>query len=268
VFENSGRHPWASINYIASHDGFTLHDLASYAERHNDANGEDNRDGHHNNLSLNHGVEGETDDLSILAERARYKRNLLATLFLSLGTPMLLMGDELSRSQRGNNNAYCQDNETSWLDWTAGVAADPDLLSFIETLADIRRNHPALRRFAYFDGIPDAETGLRDTYWLAPEGREMTMEDWAADGRRTIGFQFGNDGGPDARLLLIFNGAEEEILFRLPGNFPGRLWRPVFDSSRRDGRPDPRTESVGVGRPIHVAARSVQLLKHRRRAGR
>ena len=270
VFQGSGRHPWASINYVTSHDGFTLHDLSAYERRHNQANGEENRDGHHNNLSLNHGVEGETDDPDILALRAQYRRNLLATLFLSLGTPMLLAGDEFSRSQGGNNNAYCQDNETSWVDWQERTI-DPEFLGFVATLTEIRRSHPALRRFDYFDGIPDAGTGLSDTYWLAPEGREMTMDDWAADWRRTIGFQFGNDAGPDARLLLIFNGADDEVVFQLPDEFPGEKWRPVFDSSTADGRADPEAPGLTAGGSMPVPARSVQLLKHvakRTRSGR
>jgi glycogen operon protein len=184
---------------------------------------------------------------------------------------MMLAGDEIARSQSGNNNAYCQDNEIGWIDWRREAAADPELQPFIETLAAVRRAHPALRRFEYFDGIPDGESGLQDTYWLAPEGREMTIDDWTADWRRTIGFQFGNDTAAEDRLLLIFNGGEEEVPFRLPEDFPGAAWRPIFDSSTATGTPGADGPALTTGHPIRIPPRSVRLLRHapkRARSGR
>jgi glycogen operon protein len=175
ILEGSGRGPTASVNYVASHDGYTLEDLVSYEQRHNWPNGEENRDGHEPNHSWNCGAEGPTDDPDILHLRARQKRNLLASLMLSQGVPMLLMGDELSRSQRGNNNAYCQDNEVTWLDWVDARKADPDLPAFVARLAEIRRSHAALRRDDFLDGIPDPATGLKDVHWLAPDGRRWSL---------------------------------------------------------------------------------------------
>lgn len=197
IYEVSRRHPWSSVQFVTSHDGFTLHDLVSYNERHNEDNGEDNRDGHAHNLSWN-GVEGLTDDDAGMPH-ARQKRNLLATLLLSVGTPMLLMGDELSRTQNGNNNAYAQDNETSWLDWEAGITRD--------RIARVRANAcpgcgATMRKFPPHD-VPERKalpgTGLKDVYWLAPEGREMSAEDWSQDLRRALGMQIGNEGHGERR---------------------------------------------------------------------
>src|SRR5690606_18402714 len=220
-FRPSGRHPWASVNYVCSHDGFTLQDLVSYDRRHNEANGEGNQDGHSHNLSWNCGVEGPSDDPDIVALRARQKRNLIATVLLSQGTPMLLMGDELSRTQGGNNNAYAQDNETSWLAWDDD-GGDPAMLDFMRRTIALRKRFDAFRRHDFYTG--HAKDGLKDVYWLAPQGREMTESDWDEDLRRTLGVQFGNDAPDGARFLLLLNAAPEEVSFSLPEDFGDGRW--------------------------------------------
>ncbi|MFC6050348.1 glycogen debranching enzyme GlgX, partial [Methylobacterium hispanicum] len=207
VFAPSGRSPLASINFAASHDGYTLADVVAYEEKHNEENGEGNRDGHGHNVSRNYGVEGDTDDPEILKVRARQKRNLLATVMLAQGVPMLLMGDERSRSQGGNNNAYCQDNAVSWMDWTSDP--DPTLATFVANLLRLRREEPALRRRRFFDGSAiDPEEPLRDVHWLSPDGTEMDGAAWGEDGRQAFGMQIGNDGEAGQRLLILFNAAE------------------------------------------------------------
>jgi len=230
IYGPPGRQPTASINYVCAHDGFTLDDLVSYDERHNEANGENNEDGHKTNLSWNCGAEGPTDNAGILALRARQKRNLLATLFLSQGVPMLLMGDEMSRTQRGNNNAYCQDNRLSWLDWEKAQANDPDLLGFTQTLLQFRRQHEAFRRRDFLTGRILPGTALKDVYWLAPEGHEMTPADWHGPSRRALGMQIGNEAGDDRRFLLLLNAAPDAVPFRLREDFPGESWVSVFDT--------------------------------------
>jgi isoamylase len=260
VFQHSGRHPWASINFVTAHDGFTLDDLVSYNERHNLANGEDNRDGHGHNLSWNFGVEGPTDDSAIIVLRGRQKRNLLATLLFSQGVPMLLMGDELSRSQRGNNNAYAQDNAISWLDWEEGSELDPDLLVFCRRLAQLRRDHEAFHRRAFHTGAPVRGTGLKDVYWLAPEGREMTNRDWGDGMRRAIGMQLGNDASDGKRLLILFNAEPDGILFALPEDLPGR-WRPILDSTSTDGGALDPEIVLEPGGSFSMTARSLVLFR-------
>src|SRR2546421_4029920 len=181
LYQDDGRRPVASINFVACHDGFTLADLVSYNAKHNEANGEDNRDGDNHNRSWNSGVEGPTDDQDVLALRARQRRNLMATVLLSQGVPMIGHGDELGRTQRGNNNAYCQDNELTWVDWDN---ADDQLLKFVRTLIDFRARHPVFRRRRFFTGKPVGRTSgnqLPDLEWFAPDGRTMTMDDWDND---------------------------------------------------------------------------------------
>jgi glycogen operon protein len=262
IFEPSGRHPWASVNFVCAHDGFTLQDLVSYNERHNEANGENNQDGHGHNLSWNCGVEGPTDDPEILALRARMKRNLLATVLFSQGVPMLLMGDELSRSQGGNNNAYAQDNEISWLDWEAGAAVDPDFLSFTRTAIALRKRYDAFRRRAFLTGATLPFNGLKDVYWLAPEGHEMTMEDWGDGQRRTFGMQIGNDAADGERFLLLFNAAPDLVEFRLPQDFPNGTWVQVFDTSLPEGlvRQSPVIVSRGASFPLE--GRTLVMFQH------
>src|SRR6185369_837523 len=194
LYAQSGRQPYASINFVTAHDGFTLHDLVSFSEKHNEANGEDNRDGENNNLSWNNGVEGPTDDPGIVATRERQKRNLLATLLLSQGVPMISHGDELGRTQQGNNNAYCQDNDISWINWDL-TSEQKALCEFVRQLVHFRLSEPALRRRKYFQGR--SIRGGKDVAWLAADGREMTDEAWNADFVRSIG------------MLLSGNAIEE-----------------------------------------------------------
>src|SRR5688500_5273253 len=176
LYAPNGRRPSASVNFVTAHDGFTLCDLVSYNDKHNDANGEHNQDGESHNRSWNHGVEGPTEDEAINALRARQQRNLLATLLLSQGVPMLLAGDEIGRSQQGNNDAYCQDNELSWIDWDA---ADQDLLYFTVSLLAFRRAHPVFRRRRWFQGRPLLHgRDVRDIAWFTPAGQEMSEKDW------------------------------------------------------------------------------------------
>jgi isoamylase len=234
LFEHQGRRPWSSINFIAAHDGFTLADLVSHEERHNEANLENNGDGHGHNLSWNNGIEGPSDDPLVIAARKRDLRNLLATLFFSQGTVMLGMGDELGRSQAGNNNAYCQDNALSWLDWET---ADHDLSAFVAELAAIRRAHPVLRCGQFLHGLTVAADGTPDVQWLSPEGTVLTADDWHDHTRRAILLvlagdalvELGGDGHPaeDSRFVLALNAGREALPLRLPEGG----WRVRLDTS-------------------------------------
>ena len=221
----SGKRPYASINFVTAHDGFTLHDLVSYNEKHNEANGEDNRDGHNHNVSWNCGVEGPTDDPLILALRERQKRNLLATLLLSQGVPMLLAGDERSHTQQGNNNAYCQDNTLGWLDW-ASTPEREALTTFVQRLIALRRAHPSFRRRNFFEGKPIEGDTVKDVSWFRPDGAEMTPEDWQDSHTRGLAMLMSGRGiseqGPrgetlwDDDFLLLLNSHHDEIPFTLP----------------------------------------------------
>ncbi len=256
VFERSGRAPQASVNYAASHDGFPTADVAAFAERHNAANGEGNRDGHGDNLSWNGGVEGPTDDPAILARRARDRRNLLASAFLSLGSPMLLAGDEFARSQGGNNNAYCQDNATSWLDWEA--AADPDLPAFVARLASIRRAHPALRRIAFLTGEPGPD-GRPDVAWLRPDGTPLQPADWHDDGLRAFAMLTGGADGPP--LLLVVNGGTRDLAVPRPGPEAGSGWRALLTTATSTGAADGSEHPRDRPGTFAVAARSAVLFE-------
>lgn len=249
IFAASGRWPLSSINFAASHDGFTLADVVAYEEKHNLANGEDNRDGHGHNLSRNYGFEGETTDPVILNLRARQKRNLLATVFLAQGVPMLLMGDERSRSQRGNNNAYAQDNATSWMDWEN----DPDLslTTFVGNLTRLRREQPALRRRDYLTGALVDDGPLRDVHWLAPGGTEMRDGDWADSDRQAFGMQIGNDLPQADRLLILVNAAEEPCDFTL-APIIGGPWTAIFETTRMTG-------AVPAGQPMFPTGAGIRL---------
>jgi len=243
LYGRSGRLPHASINFITAHDGFTLHDLVSYNEKHNEANLEDNRDGHSNNLSWNCGVEGPTDDPVVCALRARQKRNMLATLLLSQGVPMLLAGDEIGRPQKGNNNAYCQDNEISWVDWNIDAERE-HLLEFVRNMLYVRRTHPVFRRRHFFQGRPLHDTEVKDIAWLKPDGAEMTPQEWSQDFARCLGVYLAGDavdesdarGRPvtDENFLVLFNAHHEPIPFRLP-RFGAMQWLALLDTARDDG---------------------------------
>jgi len=229
----ASRGPLASINFITAHDGFTLGDLASYAQKHNWANGERNADGISENHSRNWGAEGPTDDPAILALRNRHRRNLIATLLLSQGVPMVLAGDELGHSQNGNNNAYCQDNETGWIDW---ASADEPFLRFVQRVIDLRRRHPAFRRETFFSGLPDVN-GRKDIVWLHASGREMSDSDWRDPNLSSFGCSFG-DG---ERFLCLFNAGAADASFLLPSERVS--WSLVLDSGYADGNRETRIAS-------------------------
>ncbi|ALK10274.1 glycogen debranching protein GlgX [Blastochloris viridis] len=238
IFNRRGRKAWASVNFITAHDGFTLNDLVSYNDKHNEANGEDNRDGHNANHNWNHGAEGPTDDAAIRALRERQKRNFLATLMFSQGTPMLAAGDEIGRTQGGNNNAYCQDNPVSWLDWT--LADDQRaLLQFARRVIAIRHTYPVLRRQRFFTGEWNDQLGVCDLTWLTPDGDDMTEAHWTDPVAKCVGAVF--DGraqtsgirrrGSDDTLLLIVNAADNVVRFNLPAIAGGRGWLRLIDTN-------------------------------------
>lgn len=240
MFESHGRRPWASVNFVTAHDGFTLHDLVSYNHKHNEANGEDNRDGSNDNNSWNCGVEGETHDAAVLRLRAKQRRNLLATLLLSQGLPMILGGDEFGRSQGGNNNAYCQDNKISWFDWS-GVEDDATFLQFTRNLIRLRRDHIVFHRSRFFHTRFIPGTKIQDITWLKPEGREMTSHDWANPANHFIGFLIRGEAGeyhltargeaqPDRSFLVIMNAHHEPVSWTLPALEVGLCWDLVFDT--------------------------------------
>ena len=192
LYRSDGRRPFASVNFVTAHDGFTMRDLVTYEQKRNEANGEDNRDGESHNRNWNCGVEGPTDDPAVTELRARQVRNLLSTLLLSTGVPMLTAGDELGRTQQGNNNAYCQDNEISWIDWGD---VDDDLVAFVSRLVDIRRSSPVLRQVAFFEGYEIPGTGgTRDLAWFSPDGGQLTTGDWFDTGLQTIGMYLDGRG--------------------------------------------------------------------------
>lgn len=266
LYEHSGRRPVASINFVTAHDGFTLRDLVSYNEKHNDANGEDNNDGESHNRSYNHGVEGPTDDPEVLTLRARQQRNFIATLMLSQGVPMLLHGDELGRTQQGNNNGYAQDNELTWMHWDT---VDQPLLEFTAALARLRRDHPTFRRSRFFNGRPvRREEGARipDIVWLRPDGSEMQPEDWDSGFGRAIGvFLNGNGirerdrrGEPisDKHFIILFNAGDEEVDFHLPAVEFSPKWDTVVDTAgqRADSAP------LVPGESVPLAAKSLMVL--------
>jgi isoamylase len=240
LYETSGRRPVASINFVIAHDGFTLRDLVSYNEKHNEANQDDNTDGESHNRSWNCGVEGPTDDEGVLALRAQQSRNFLATLFLSQGVPMICHGDELGRSQGGNNNGYCQDNELTWIDWSK---VDVDLLAFTRRIATLRREHPVFRRRRFFDGRPVRRRGaggMPDIAWFTPDGDEMTEEDWDSGFGRSIAVFLNGQGIPDRdgrgqrvvddSFLMCFSAHDEEIDFTVPGTDYAEAWEVVLDT--------------------------------------
>ncbi len=232
LYQSDGRAPFASINFITAHDGFTLRDLVSYNEKHNELNGEGNKDGTDDNRSWNHGVEGPTDDPEVNVLRARQQRNFLATLFLSQGVPMLLGGDEFGRSQGGSNNAWCQDNEISWFNWET---ADTGLTQFTQRLIALRQAHPVFRRSTFLTGREVKDSGLPDVWWFRPDGRRMTQKDWQREDAHTLGVFLNGDEIPertpdgrdvvDDSFLLLFNAYGESITFTLPTRRFGARWK-------------------------------------------
>ncbi|HEX3842859.1 MAG TPA: glycogen debranching protein GlgX [Steroidobacteraceae bacterium] len=267
LYDHQGRRPWASVNFITAHDGFTLNDLVSYNDKHNEANGEDNRDGSSNNRSWNCGAEGPTDDGGIDALRERQMRNFLATLLLSQGTPMLLSGDELGRTQHGNNNSYCQDNEINWLDWDIGERGR-GLIQFVQQLTRLRHSYAILRRNRFLTGGYNPELDVKDATWINASGAEMQEKNWKDTATRCFGMLM--DGraqstgirqrGKDATLLWVLNAHHDVVQFTLPECAGGREWALLIDSNR------PATPSArfGTGSVYQVTARSLLLFEHLR----
>jgi isoamylase len=266
LYQNDGRKPYASTNFVTAHDGFTLEDLVSYNEKHNEANGERNQDGSNDNHSWNMGAEGPTHNAAILRRRERQKRNFLATLFLGQGVPMLLGGDEIGRTQLGNNNGYCQDNEISWYDWNL----DPrrkQLLEFTKRLIELRREHPNFRRRKFYQDRAVYESAKKDIAWYAADGREMGQGDWNADWARSIAVMFNGHtldvtddfGQPvtDDTFLVILNSYHQKVRYTLPDSPNGRGWRLVLDTAEAE---DPFLARE-VEREFDVVGRSLVLLK-------
>jgi len=265
LFGDDGRRPHASINFVTAHDGFTLRDLVSYEKKHNEANGEHNRDGSDDNQSMNFGVEGETRDPHVLEARARQTRNFLATLLLSQGVPMLTMGDEIGRTQRGNNNAYCQNNELSWVDWRLDDQRRA-LLEWTRALVAMRAAHPVFRRLTFFSGRADSAGGAKDIAWIRRDGGEMTADDWAHTSAATVAFILngsaleGTDaaGAPvaDGTFAVLKNASPEPLAFHAPLVAWGAKWKIVVDTAERSvGR------SVAAGEEIVLLERSVIVLE-------
>ena len=257
-FDRYGRRPYASVNFITAHDGFTLNDLVSYNDRHNEKNGENNQDGSTNNRSWNCGAEGPTEDAQINALRARQRRNLLATLLLSQGTPMLLAGDEFGNTQLGNNNAYCQDGPISWLDWNAAESARP-LTDFVRHVTSLRRKYPILRRNRFLTGAVNERIGVKEISWIHSSGAEMTDEQWKDGNMLCFGMIL--DGraqptglkqrGTDATILMVFNAYHDGVKFTLPESTQGRHWELVIDTNIETGvtgQFEPGHEYVTTGR--------------------
>jgi glycogen operon protein len=262
LFGRSGRRPTASINYVTAHDGFTLEDLVSYAVKRNEANGEGNLDGPDENFSSNHGVEGKTGVPAIAGLRERQKRNMMATLLLSQGIPMILAGDEFGRTQGGNNNAYCQDNEISWVDWDL-AGANRAFLGFVRRLVKVRADHPVFRQSTFFHGNHVAGSGLRDIAWLTPGGREMTDADWNAPDGRALAVHYAGTPNPSTEgsdghaFLLLVNSSGSVVPFTLPSAPAGARWSWVVNTADEDG-PAPGHHAGGASMPLD--AHSLALL--------
>ncbi|OBG83987.1 glycogen debranching enzyme GlgX [Mycobacterium sp. E802] len=266
LYEQTGRRPFASINFVTAHDGFTLRDLVSYNEKHNEANGEDNRDGESNNKSWNCGAEGPSEDPAVNELRARQQRNFLTTLLLSQGVPMISHGDELGRTQGGNNNVYCQDNEISWIDWDS---ADADLIEFTRAVSALRAAHPVFRRRRFFDGRPVREAGaavLPDIAWFSPDGSDMTTEDWETGYAKSVAVYLNGQGIADLDVrgqrvvddsfLLCFNAHYEPIEFALPPAQFAAWWVPAISTSANS-----ITDPIAPGDTVSVDARAVLVLQ-------
>ncbi|KIP87018.1 glycogen debranching protein [Stenotrophomonas maltophilia] len=263
LFDRRGRRPWSSVNFITAHDGFTLHDLVSYNEKHNEANGEGNQDGSNHDGSCNHGAEGETDDAAINALRERQMKNLLATLLLAQGTPMLLAGDERAQTQGGNNNTYCQDNETAWIDWQRDPS-EGRLAEFVRELTALRRRYPILTRGRYLNGRYSEEAGVKDLTWLNPSGAEMQEADWTDAGARSVGLVLEGkaqhsgvrEHANDATLLILINAWHEGVSFKLPDDEQTPLhWKLMVSTDEaldRESVPKGSTEFLAPPRSVTV----------------
>jgi isoamylase len=269
LYETSGRKPYASINFVTCHDGFTLNDLVSYNEKHNEENGEENRDGENNNISFNFGVEGPSDDPEVRGLRFRQKRNFMVTLLFSLGVPMISGGDELSRTQQGNNNGYCQDNELSWYPWELGKE-EKQFLEFVKQVVAIRKSQPVFLRRNFFQGHLIRGTGTKDIAWLAPDGNEITDEDWENPSAHSLGVLLGGEalneidemGRPirGETLLLFLNSGTEAVSFVLPSHNEGGYWKLMLDTTAGEPVPEQR-EFWKPGTAYPLKDRSVVLFR-------
>ena len=276
LYGQSGRQPYASINFVTAHDGFTLNDLVSYDQKHNDANQEENRDGTDNNDSWNCGVEGPTDDLAIQQLRERQKRNFFATLLLSQGVPMICGGDEIGRTQGGNSNAYCQDNPISWFDWNV-TKVQTELLDFVKQLIAIKKNHPVFHRRRFFQGKHIQGSEVKDIAWFTSEGKEMTDEDWGK-GLLTLGIRLAGDaieemdelGNPiiDDSFLLLLNAYHEAVSFTLPAHKKDVAWEWVFDTAKIDDKKVPKTWRGGKVYELESRAMALMRLRHTKHTSR
>ncbi len=265
MFNKRGRKPWASVNFLTAHDGFTLNDAVSYNEKHNEANGEDNKDGTDSNRSWNSGVEGPTEDEAICTLRNRQMRNMMATLLLSQGTPMILAGDEFARTQDGNNNAYCQDNDVSWVNWDVGEKG-VSMIAFVRKLTQLRHDYPILRRGRFMTGDMNEELEVRDVTWINASGQEMSGGDWDDANMRCFGMLM--DGraqatgirrrGSAATMLLVLNAYHDLVQFTLPDCTDGKHWKLLFDTNTPD---EAREEPFGIGDVYGVTGRSTLLFR-------
>jgi isoamylase len=273
LYQSDGRRPYASINFVTSHDGFTLNDLVSYDDKHNEANGEGNRDGTDDNRSSNCGVEGPAGDPEVVALRERQKRNFLTSVLLSAGVPMLVAGDEISRSQGGNNNAYCQDNEISWLDWNLDERK-ASLVEFTRAIIALRRDHPVFRRRKFFQGQAIHGSGVKDIGWFTPDGAEMTEALWQAPDISTLGVFLNGDEIPDQdkrgrritddSFLLLLNGGHDPAMFTLPGRPWGKEYELVADTGLAFVQPaGAEAPSYMAGEELSMASRSLAVLRKR-----
>jgi isoamylase len=275
LYGHSGRRPYASVNFVTAHDGFTLQDLVSYNEKHNEANGEENRDGNNDNRSWNCGAEGPTEDPNIQALRAKQKRNLLATLLLSQGVPMISAGDPFGHSQMGNNNAYCQDNEISWLNWNL-QPQDRDLLTFVQRMISLRKRHPIFRRRRFFQGRPIKGANVKDVQWLNPGGTEMSEDEWRDGLVRCLGMFLSGQGLDetdergrkvvDENFLVLLNAHHEDVGFSLPASSSPARWSAWMDTSRDGGLRPADTYDGSAVYPLQ--ARSLVVLMERRKNGK
>ena len=261
TFNHEGRRPWSCINFVSAHDGFTMKDVVTYNEKHNDANGENNQDGNSDNRSWNCGVEGPTEDKDILELRSRQNRNLMATLLFSQGTPMILAGDEFGRSSLGNNNAYCQDNEISWVNWDIGDYGEK-LLSFTKRCVALRHKYPVLRRNRFFTGELDTEHGVHDVRWIRPDGEDERQEDWT-DYAKCVGMLMDGraqihevpQAGDHSTILLMLNAHHEEIDFILPDEPDGKEWTLLLDTND----PEEKREKFKIGATYELGPRTLSL---------
>ncbi len=268
LYAHNGRKPYASINFITCHDGFTMHDLVSYNQKHNQANSGDESGGTDDNISYNFGAEGETDDPAILEQRAQQARNFLATLAISEGVPMFLHGDEVGRSQQGNNNGYCQDNQLTWQDWTQSPAQS-ELLAWTKRVLKVRKDHPVLRRRNYFQGRPIVGGDVKDIAWLDPNGKEMTEDSWHDENRKTMAVWLAGEAADmvddlgrkivDDTLLILVNAGSQRIDFRLPAAGLATRWHMLFDSARPES---PGGESYRSLQRYPLEGRSIVVLSH------